>query len=531
MLAPPAQRLGRRGDNPWPSGLYPPVGVTGLGHQFGQMLQMLQTEQAHPGALPPKYRDCATAIPPSRSFALLLRTEAVCQDAAVSTRRSGTLVCGTFRIRRGRLVGPFFLVAVAVMAGSLLAVPHRAGADPSPNRHASGLVILGPVTRQQPPAEVLAVAYDDAVELARANPSDFGYPWIDKAGGRVVLTVSSLVGARLARGFLPRQAAALATVATRAGGRSWAHLEWIKDDATRLVEAGLPDADLIWVTESDTENNRILITVSEISDRLLEGLAKRYGTDSVAIRHDPSADDRKLRTTGRNDDWSPFYGGAHINLPTFCTSGFPWVSGSTQMMLTAAHCAPTGGLVNTPIQDMGSITSGSRENWSDSTGTTYYTGQSTYRGDVALIQMNSGRSAGTSIYVGPAGSGQSRTVREMWSRSPQHGDHYCTSGIASGELCGWVVDFVGVNVRVEFLGGWARHVTIGSKLGWCARPGDSGAPVYTIRSDGGVAAKGILSGGSGGGSDYYGGAADFCLTSFTDIWDPYHALPGVLKTG
>jgi hypothetical protein len=52
-----------------------------------------------------------------------------------------------------------------------------------------------------------------------------------------------------------------------------------------------------------------------------------------------------------------------------------------------------------------------------------------------------------------------------------------------------------------------------------------------VRSDGGIAAKGVHSGDGGGGSDHYGGAFDPCYEYFTDIWDPYLALPGVLKKG
>jgi hypothetical protein len=73
-------------------------------------------------------------------------------------------------------------------------------------------------------------------------------------------------------------------------------------------------------------------------------------------------------------------------------------------------------------------------------------------------------------------------------------------------------------------------VTSKSKQGWCARHGDSGGPVYTVYSDGAVAAKGIISSGNGGGTDSYGGLFDKCTMQYTDIYDAYYALPGSLKT-
>jgi hypothetical protein len=68
----------------------------------------------------------------------------------------------------------------------------------------------------------------------------------------------------------------------------------------------------------------------------------------------------------------------------------------------------------------------------------------------------------------------------------------------------------------------------GDKRGWCIKTGDSGGPTYTVRSDGYVVAKGIISGASGyGGSDAYAGATDTpCRNIFTNIWSAYNGFPG-----
>lgn len=180
---------------------------------------------------------------------------------------------------------------------------------------------------------------------------------------------------------------------------------------------------------------------------------------------------------------------------------------------------------------MGSVTSGSRENWKAGTGTVYLTGQSTYRGDLALVGMEGGRSVSPYIYSGGVNSSSTRAVRERWFRDSAPGDQYCTGGAYSGERCSWVVDWTDGNWKYT-TDETARNVTAGRKGGHCIRPGDSGGPAYTIRPDGGVAGKGIISGVVGyGGSDYYAGSLESdCRNVFTDLEDPTAALPGYLST-
>jgi hypothetical protein len=59
--------------------------------------------------------------------------------------------------------------------------------------------------------------------------------------------------------------------------------------------------------------------------------------------------------------------------------------------------------------------------------------------------------------------------------------------------------------------------------------------VYIVISGGRVAAKGVLSGGTGGGDDYLAGVDEEdiykCQVNFTDIQQAFVALPGQLRTG
>lgn len=148
-------------------------------------------------------------------------------------------------------------------------------------------------------------------------------------------------------------------------------------------------------------------------------------------------------------------------------------------------------------------------------------GQTQQRGDIALIRISPGLLSSPNMYRGGFGSTSWAIVKEMWYRSPQPGDQYCTGGATTGELCGWVTQQVGVNYTYAD-GEGARNIVIGTKTAPCLGSGDSGGPVYTVRSDGGIAAKGIISG---------GGVASQCRNEYTDIYQALYGFVGWLATG
>jgi hypothetical protein len=281
----------------------------------------------------------------------------------------------------------------------------------------------------------------------------------------------------------------------------------------------------------DAPNNRVIVTVSSLSDELAGAIVARYGTSAVAVEVDQ--DEAKTQpVVGRWADNTPFYGGSRLSLG--CTDAFSWHSGSTPMMLTAGHCIPNGGSLSTMTESLGSVASGTRENWSTATGTQYLvndvSGSNVYRGDMALATVYSGKSSAGRIYRGNSESTSSAPVTGMFSRRAQSGDQFCTGGSSRksdgnagpGEICGWTVDVARVDYQYATGHWWRNIIRAKSKQGWCNRPGDSGAPVYIVNSGGSVTAKGILDGAGGGGSDYYGGLFDPCAgVVFTDIWEPF----------
>lgn len=450
-------------------------------------------------------------------------------------------------------------LAIIAATTTLGAVGPAELASTEPHRDPSGLLIVAASDFAMP--DDLRDAFGLAEMLSAENPDDFGVTTV--TNGTVTLPSTSArsgaltakpAGARVdALGAYLADAAASPTLvgvskdkllATRmssadrsvlansvtvtSGGPSRAETYATSDAVFDLqFDPKYRDAG-IWQTEVDPETGHVVVSVEKLTRPLADAIVASYGTEAVNVRVAPAPESYPA---SRPHDTNPYYGGALIGQPTgTCTSGFAWVSGSTSMMLSAGHCFKTGGNATVDGTTIGYVTSASRENWQSGTGTVYLSGQSTYRGDISLITMSGGATSTARIYSGSSTSSTSRSVAVMWSRSPVNGDLFCTGGAYSGEVCGWRVQSVGVN-HTYSTGEVVRHATqTYYREGWCVRPGDSGGPTYTVRADNAVAAKGIISGAGGGGSDYYGGATDPCIMWFTDIYDPYYAFPGTLKT-
>jgi len=426
--------------------------------------------------------------------------------------------------------GSATVAAALVLLG---AAPQADRGPASETMHSSGIVVLhGLEPPPDPLPEKVAVTLGKALELSQKYPNDFTYPWPDRALDRVVLSAVTERGSLMAQELAgSREEADQIDTARLAPSRL--HTRRYLDDIMDRVIGRQPEGVVVRSAFPDPEHNRIVIEVAELHEALLQRLAASWDPSAIAVR---LVEDVVGGPAARHNDTSPFFGGA-IVVTAFgpennsCTSGFPWRSGNAHMMLTAGHCFPSGGGVATPAQQMGSILGRAEENWTAGVGTVLMTGETTYAGDIALVRLHTGTSNAATIYQGPARSSSVRAVREMWSRPPARGDQYCTGGAVSGELCGWAVTSSAAgNHTYTRSGEVARRVWRGEKRGHCFKPGDSGGPVYTVRADGGVAAKGICSGETGhGGSDAFAGALDPpCVNIFTDIRDAFFSMPGSL---
>jgi hypothetical protein len=195
------------------------------------------------------------------------------------------------------VVATVLLFATALVVGQLLTrardlVPARPGASSEVEvRHASGLLLLGPLDRTaiRPLPTPLAKALNDAQALARSNPDLFGYPYADRRSGELVLSAVGAAGQALGQRWTPEGGEARAVPRRiRLVDRSYGELERVRHEAIGPGAAGLPDADLIWMTAQGDEINRVIVVISRMSDPLLFALASRYGSELVAVRVEPA---------------------------------------------------------------------------------------------------------------------------------------------------------------------------------------------------------------------------------------------------
>lgn len=375
-------------------------------------------------------------------------------------------------------------------------------------------VLLGRAGVQAALPESLAQALAVANEFAKAHPDDLAPPWADRASGVLVVPTVTATGTDVAAALRARLGYTVSTTVTTAP-RSWAQLAHVIDEAIELTRQDVPGAGAIIATYVDAQTDRAVVLTNAAPAGLLDLLATRYGADSVAVREVPGA--RRPDLQARNNDTSPFWGGSNINVPAGgCTSGFPWLRNASHVMMSAGHCAPTGGAVTTPPSTtMGSVANASGENWNTGTGSVFLTGQSAYKGDLSRISMTSPQQAGTNIFVGGVNSSTTKAIGSMFSRRGLAGDSYCTGGAYSGEICGWTISTTGGNVTYSN-GEVARNVSTGTKSAPCTIPGDSGGPVYSTGTT--VSAMGIHNGGGPNSSP--------CFQVFTDIWNAWDAFGG-----
>jgi hypothetical protein len=244
-----------------------------------------------------------------------------------------------------------------------------------------------------------------------------------------------------------------------------------------------------------------------------------------------------------------------INTPVgTCSSGFAWRSldWSTYYMLTAGHCAPDGGNVYSAtevvpgvtynnFEIMGNVASDTMENWDPVTGTEHIVGDlasaNAWRGDIALMQIIPNppywQTSDHVVYADPGnGWRQVETWYNAWSA---HGDSFCSDGMRTREMCGWVVEYVGYDFTYterqsdgSYLYPTIRGANEAYKYGQCTILGDSGGPIYEVLSDGNVKARGII---SGGGDNTNGSFQNPCTLTYTDLRDPWLGLPGTVLTG
>lgn len=384
--------------------------------------------------------------------------------------------------------------------------PAPAVAETSPQIVVSALPALPKIPER---ADELIGALD---QFAEGDRDSYGFVWYDHETGTVVLDVLDPTGAERAAASVewPEGAVEFRTVESSRTELSEVANKLIEDEA--VVDAYIA-----------TDANAVVVVVNAASDVPLS--VRDNQNVQVIVEVDRNLKESLPASTGRMSDDSPYYGGARTVDPggSGCSSGIPWRSGSTSMMLTAGHCTPNGGTTKSGSgATMGYVSSGSRENGAAGFGTAWLSGDNQYRGDLALISISSPQTVSARIYRGGISSTTSSVIARMWHRSPQVGDQFCTGGTRSGELCGWTVR--ATNVTHEYSSGEIlRSGFRATRAGACIISGDSGGPAFTVQTDGKLAAKGIISGSNS--------SSTSCTAWFTDVWHAKYMWPGNVATG
>lgn len=225
-------------------------------------------------------------------------------------------------------------------------------------------------------------------------------------------------------------------------------------------------------------------TVDEASMREL----RQFGDDTVSVRSDG------VGATGRNNDTSPFWGGAQINGPlgsggspthyAGCTGGFGIRSNvnSAYYMITAAHCIK----------------------WSDPR---YWTNgallgsatASDLKWDAAYIKMNPGSSADNWVYTSSSPNGPETSAIVAGATADHVGDIMRDSGAAV-----LLSPYVSITGSFSYAPHNAYTDSATTMSGFLAESdcgcqavtghGDSGGPVISFDSSSQVRARGIISG-------------------------------------
>ncbi|MEJ3742960.1 hypothetical protein WEI85_06705 [Actinomycetes bacterium KLBMP 9797] len=290
-----------------------------------------------------------------------------------------------------------------------------------------------------------------------------------------------------------------------------------------VLNSGVPGVEHMWAAFIDAETNRVLVKTSTVTEEMRTALASRYAADQLALL---LTDEQQPELLSRPSDTSPFWGGSYAVTSTggstrwHCTIGFPWSYNGADYYITAGHCTGLNTYTWMPRYGTDIVGVVRKDGWNNNTGSVKIDGQSYNTGDVALVQLFYPYKSGYSIYVGGPRSNVSRTIGGVATKSPKKGDKVCSGGSTVGELCGWKVTDGSTDVRFRD-GTLARNVAYATKTPTCAAEGDSGGPIYSIRSNGSVTARGILSGGGFNGSK--------CSLIFSDIRVAEKSFPGAVK--
>jgi hypothetical protein len=244
--------------------------------------------------------------------------------------------------------------------------------------------------------------------------------------------------------------------------------------SAELVAASRQAADRPGVATSAPNADGSGVTVTMTAQTAARSLAPDAIGD-IPVSVEAGSEPVPVACTGRQDDCSPYFGGAMYN--NACTTGFSIQHNGRTEMITAAHCANNGVAVN----DGGGERIG-------------VTAERQAGRDTILIQHTAGASSNGHVYVGPWNAATGSNRRVTGSSPSVVGLVVCTSGSFTGEHCELRIRAVNLTINAGSAGTFFPEVQASPDNGGVAAgDGDSGGPVYFGNADGTVRATGTNS--------------------------------------
>ncbi|MGW0705372.1 trypsin-like serine protease [Streptomyces sp. NPDC002643] len=244
-------------------------------------------------------------------------------------------------------------------------------------------------------------------------------------------------------------------------------LSELKAASARLQTKLAEEPSLGHTVNIPTDGSGLLLATDEAGGDQRAAAASQTASEvaGVPVR---TVEEPRLEPVSRDNDWSPWWGGARIWQPSAgCTSGFGVTDNTgAEYLLTAGHCGNFGD----------PFTSG---------GGTYIGTPSKIDKphDVMLIQTND---VTNFIYTGtPTDNVGVRVDGWDWVYP---GEYLCQSGATSAGVVGGAI----CNIKVLFFYNDSEDLVEAEQMDGqqSARPGDSGGPIYTGSASGGAIAKG-----------------------------------------
>lgn len=367
------------------------------------------------------------------------------------------------------------VIGVSAVVGGVLVAPQPASADPEEKRNAGRSLALERTT-------AAATVADELGELGRTSFRDvFSGIRVDGANGRVTLYVTepargrSMVDSGLARVTASTRAAtSVQVVASRysrtameqAAEQVWAEAKRQAADGVRVHSVVLPS------------DGRGLEVRTDAPERARTFSAAVAGASTLAAADISYVAGNPVKAVSRENPSPPYPGGIPIRWDWGlsgwdCTAAFGVRnSAGTEYLLTAEHCYDVGdGIEDMDGGGVGTVRTENNQN------------------DAALIETDSQ----SGVWVNDDYMFNVRSQQYSWD-----GEYVCQSGYTSyPNRCQIQV----TNAYMQWDFGDGKGVRRGVEGRQCAgcpavAHGDSGGPVWSIRSsDGYVAARGIVSGG------------------------------------